>query len=107
MNSAIVVQTTVDTRETAIRIADTLVDNRVAACVQISGPMTSVYRWQGKVQHDEEYLLSIKTIQRAYDKVESLIQSQHEYDVPEIIVLPITSGSENYLKWLEDQIVAD
>ncbi len=93
--------TTCGSQEEAERIAEVLVSRRVAACVQVSN-IHSTYRWEGKVHKDAEYLLLIKTQARLYEKVEAAILENHSYEVPEIIQLPITQGSKNYLEWLEE-----
>ena len=104
MSKAIVVQTTTGSREDAEALAETLVEHQLAGCVQITGPMTSVYRWQHGVHKDEEFLLSIKTTEQAFVPLAELIRQQHSYDCPEIIALPITHGSSEYLAWLAEQV---
>ena len=95
--------TTAGSREEADRIATTLVDRRLAACVQIGGPVRSVYRWEGQIEHSEEWLCQIKTAREQYDAVEAAIREVHSYDCPEIIATPIIAGSEAYLQWLAEQ----
>jgi periplasmic divalent cation tolerance protein len=90
-------------REEADRIATTLVDQRLAGCVQIIGPIRSVYRWQGEIEHGEEWLCQIKTTGMLYSHVEAAIREIHSYDCPEIIATPIIAGSEAYLQWLSEQ----
>ena len=87
---------------TAERIAETLVGERLAACVNIMPGLTSVYRWQGKIEHDSELLLLIKTREAIYSLLEARIGELHPYQVPEIIALPILTGSTPYLDWLTD-----
>lgn len=86
------------------KIAQKLIEERLAACCQISGPVTSIYRWQDKINAEEEYLCTIKTAESCIEKVTSMIQELHVYDEPEIIVTPIVGGSESYLKWIADSV---
>ena len=85
------------------RIARSLVSKRLAVCVQILGPIESIYKWKGRVEKADEHLLLIKTVQLNYKKVESVILKDHPYDVPEIIAIPITQGSKDYLSWLQKE----
>ena len=94
-------------KDEAKRIADALVDLRLAACVQIVGPIASVYRWQGKIEEDEEWLCFAKTIGEQYQKVEDLIRKLHSYDTPEIIATKIENGSTDYLDWLDRAVAPD
>lgn len=91
------------TREEAERIAAVLVERRLAACVQIVGPVQSIYRWEGAVEQAEEWLCLIKTVADQYPAVEDAVRKLHSYECPEIIATPIVAGSENYLAWLGDQ----
>jgi len=102
MNTYIQVTTTTETKEQAQKIAQYLVEQKIAACVQITGPITSIYRWKGKVENTQEWLCLIKTQDNLYNKVEAAIKSQHSYETPEIIALPIVKGSKEYLNWLDD-----
>lgn len=86
--------------DTAERIASSLVEARLAACVNILGPLRSVYRWQGAVQKDEELLLVVKTDIARYAQVEQLIVRQHPYELPEVIQVAIRGGSVDYLSWI-------
>ena len=74
---------------------------RDAACVQIVGPITSIYRWQGKIESSEEWRREAKSRQECYARIEATIRGLHPYEVPEIISLPIVAGSADYLRWLE------
>ncbi len=103
MSEYIQVLTTTENMEDARKIADALVDKRLAACVQIIGPITSTYRWEGSVQRTEEYLCQIKTRRDRYAELEAALAKLHPYDVPEIIALPIVEGSRDYLAWIDDQ----
>ncbi|MBV9612930.1 MAG: divalent-cation tolerance protein CutA [Acidobacteriaceae bacterium] len=88
----------------ATRIANALVSERLAACVNVSPPVTSIYRWQGKVETAREVLLIIKTTQERFPALQNRIISLHSYDTPEIIAVPITNGSEQYLSWLRESV---
>jgi len=86
----------------AERIARTLVNERLAACVNILPPMRSIYRWRGVVEDASEQLLIIKTLVRDYRDVESRVRALHPYELPEVIAVPIAAGSSAYLAWLEN-----
>jgi len=98
--SAIIVITTTETQDEAKQIARTLVEARLAACVQVVGPITSIYRWEGAVEEAAEFLCLVKTRADLFDQVEAAIRDRHSYDVPEIVAVPIERGSEPYLDWL-------
>ncbi len=93
--------TTVDDRDRAEFLAQGLVDAHLAGCVQILGPMRSVYWWQGKRETAQEYLLLIKTRADLYPRVEAWLQQHHPYTVPEILAVPVQAGLPAYLQWLE------
>lgn len=95
--------TTTDRRDLAESIARQLVEKKLAACVQIAGPIRSIYRWQGAVEEADEWQCSIKTRATLVDEIIRCIRAVHSYQVPEIVVLPITSGNPDYLKWLENE----
>ncbi len=99
------VLTTCPNNQEAETLARSLVENHLAACIQITG-ITSYYEWKNKVNKDEERLLSIKTLTQRYDQIEQFITRHHSYDVPEIIAIPIQNGSDAYLHWI-DQIVTN
>ena len=92
MTTAIQVVTTIDTEEGATRLARTLVERRLAACVQVAGPVASVYRWQGRVEEAREWQCLIKTRADLFDAVAAAIRALHAYELPEIIALPIVAG---------------
>ncbi len=106
MGTYIQVMTTTDKREDAEGIAQALVEARLAGCVQILGPLTSVYRWQGKIERAEEWLCLVKSREALYGAIEAAIRSRHPYETPEIIALPITAGSRDYLDWLSSATTA-
>lgn len=94
--------TTVPDKKTAEKIAETLIENKLAACVQIF-PVKSIYRWKGKIERGKEYLCIIKSKEALYRKIERKIKEIHPYTVPEIISSTILSGSSQYLKWLDKE----
>ncbi len=95
---------TVNSRDLANNIAKSLVSEKLAACVNISENITSVYTWDNKVVEDNEILLIIKSKKSLFPMVESKIKQLHTYDVPEIISIDIQEGSEDYLKWLNQSV---
>ena len=92
--------TTTASRANARDIAKAVVDRRLAACVQVVGPIESTYRWQGRIETAREWLCLIKTTRTRYRKLAAAVEALHPYDTPEIIVVPITAGSRRYLGWL-------
>jgi periplasmic divalent cation tolerance protein len=99
-STKLLVLTNVPDRATAERIADLLIDRRLAACVNILAPCRSVYRWKGAVQHDEEHPLLIKTTPQRYAALERELRAAHPYELPEIIAVPIERGLPAYLDWV-------
>lgn len=97
---AILVLMTAGSREEAARLAEMLVGARLAACVQIMPEMESIYHWQGQVRRDPEFLLLAKTTQSRFEELEREVRALHSYETPEIIALPVTTGSAPYLAWL-------
>jgi len=104
MTGHIQVLTTAASRDEAVRIARTLVEQRLAACVQVVGPIESTYRWQGAVETSQEWLCAAKSRRELYDRIEQAIREVHSYQVPEILALPITAASADYLKWLDEEV---
>jgi periplasmic divalent cation tolerance protein len=100
MSGCIVVLSTVPDTDTGRRIARAILERRLAACVNISGPLESLYWWEGKIQQDPEHLLVIKTREELFPALEEAVRSLHPYDVPEIIALPVGQGSSAYLDWI-------
>lgn len=96
--------TTTEKREDAERIARVLVEKRLAGCIQIIGPISSVYWWKKSVETAEEWLCFIKSKKALYDELEKVIKEIHPYETPEIIAMPIVSGSTGYLKWLGNEL---
>ncbi|MCX7816061.1 MAG: divalent-cation tolerance protein CutA [Syntrophales bacterium] len=91
---------TVDTKERAESIASLLVEQKLAACVQVSGPVKSVYHWQGKLEEATEWMCFIKSRRELYQELENAIRSNHPYEVPEILAFPVLIGYEPYLQWV-------
>lgn len=100
----LIVFTTVPDPSQGERLAEGLVDGRLAACVQILPAMTSVYFWEGNMQHDSEHLLLIKTDDGMFDKVRDFLVENHPYSVPEIVSVRSEDVSEPYRRWLEGRI---
>ena len=96
----LLVLTNLPERAAAERLADLLVEKRLAACVNILAPCRSVYRWQGAVRHDEEHPMLIKTTAERYPALEQALRSGHPYELPEIIAVPIERGLPAYLQWV-------
>ncbi|KUG22095.1 periplasmic divalent cation tolerance protein cuta [hydrocarbon metagenome] len=104
MKSYIQISTTTETKEQAQKIAQYLVEQKLAACVQVTGPIESIYRWKGKIEKATEWLCLIKTREDLFDKVETAIKILHLYETPEIVAVPIINGSKEYLNWLDDEL---
>ncbi len=102
--NAILIWCTAPDGGTADRIATALVDAKLAACVSISPEVRSVYRWQGQIERSDEVLMTIKTKQEAYDRLEAALRELHPYDVPEIVAVPVTSGLADYVAWIGDSV---
>jgi periplasmic divalent cation tolerance protein len=100
MSEAIAVLVTCGSEEEAIKIANALVGEGLAACVNIISPVRSIYRWEGKICDEKEWGLVIKTQRRRFEALEKKVKSLHSYSVAEIVALPIVEGSKTYLKWL-------
>jgi periplasmic divalent cation tolerance protein len=99
---AIVIVTTVGTEEQANLVAEELVVSKSASCVNILPVHRSVYRWQGKVCEDSEFLLVIKSAEEKYEAVEKTIQELHDYELPEILAFNIARGEKGFLEWISD-----
>ena len=96
--------TTTETKTDAQAIASAVIEKRLAACVQIVGPITSTYWWQGEIETAEEWLCIIKSRQDLYPALEETILKVHPYDVPEILAVPVVTGHKDYLKWLDGEL---
>ena len=103
MTDAIIILVTAGSEVEAEKIARALVEERLAACVNIINPIRSIYRWEGKVQDDREWLLVMKTQATRFSAIETRVKTLHSYQVPEVIALPIVAGSDKYLEWLKSE----
>ncbi len=103
MTDCIVVLITASQEDEAARIAKTLIDERLAACVNIVKDIRSLYRWQGAVEDEGEVLMVVKTQERLFENLKNRVQQLHSYSVPEIIALPIVKGFENYVQWIKEE----
>ena len=101
--AALLVFTNVPNRDVAARIAETLVEKRLAACVNVLAGCTSTYRWQGEIERAEEIPVLIKTRAARFPEVEATIRHLHPYELPEIIAVPVTQGLPEYLQWVAEE----
>ena len=104
MSDKRMVLTTTDSVDEANKIAEALVQRRFAACVNVVGPISSVYRWKENVERAQEWLLIVKTTAEVVDAVGSAIKELHSYELPECVVKPIEGGSEAYLEWIGENV---
>ncbi|MBT8362623.1 MAG: divalent-cation tolerance protein CutA [Desulfobacterales bacterium] len=100
----IIVTTTCETGEDAQRLAQLLLKKRLAACVQVSSPVQSFYWWQSEIAADGEFLITMKSERRLFDRVASTIKDHHPYDVPEIVATEIVAIDNDYLTWLTEEL---
>jgi periplasmic divalent cation tolerance protein len=100
MTDVVIVLSTVPDEQTGDRLARALVDERLAACVNLHGPMVSVYRWKGEVERDAERQLVIKTTRDRVPALEARLKALHSYEIPEFVVLAVEEGSRAYLDWV-------
>ncbi len=104
MTTALIVYVTAANRKEADKIAQALVEEKLAACVSIVPEIYSRYSWKGHMEYDKELLLVIKTDRRKYKRLEKRVLSLHSYEVPEILAIPVLSGNPPFLKWLKDSL---
>ncbi|OHB81516.1 MAG: cytochrome C biogenesis protein CcdA [Planctomycetes bacterium RBG_16_64_12] len=104
MTDYVQVVTTTERKEDAERIARALVEARLAACVQVLGPITSTYRWKGAVETSQEWQCVAKTRSDLYTRLEETVRGIHPYEVPEILAVPVATGSRAYLEWLDAEL---
>ena len=102
MTGYVIVSTTTDDRSLAGTIARSAIERRLAACARIHSA-ESVYRWDGRIETAEEFVVELKTTVEAQARVEALILELHSYDLPEVVVTPILGGSKAYLDWISDE----
>jgi periplasmic divalent cation tolerance protein len=104
MTDSIVILVTAGSEAEAGKIATALVEEQLAACVNILGPIRSLYRWEGKVADDREWLLLIKTRDERFAAIEARVKALHSYQMPEVIALPIIAGAREYMHWLRESV---
>jgi periplasmic divalent cation tolerance protein len=104
MTEYIQVTTVTANQKEAENIAHVLLETRLAACVQIFGPISSTYWWQGTIESAQEWVCQIKTSRQLYPQVETTIRRLHSYEIPEIVASPIIVGNQDYLKWLDAEV---
>jgi periplasmic divalent cation tolerance protein len=104
MTDTIQVITTTGTKADAGKIARALLEERLAACVQIVGPITSSFWWNGEIEEAEEWLCLIKSSAGMFERLKQAIRAVHPYDVPEILATPVAAGSADYLAWLRGEL---
>ncbi len=103
----IVILTTTETKKEAENIAAYMIEKRLCACAQVSGPIKSWYWWENKVESSEEWQVKLKTLHKNYQKVEEALKSIHPYDLPQIIGLPVIEAYNQYAKWVIDNLDTD
>jgi periplasmic divalent cation tolerance protein len=105
MESAFIeVITTIDDEKKAYQLADYILEKKLAACAQVSGPFHSLYRWKGKKETTLEWSVIFKTIPERFEEIQAAIRMKHHYEIPEIITIPVTGGSRDYLEWIRREI---
>ena len=105
MTDKIVVFTTCGSEEEARRLAAALIEKRLAACVNITAPVTSVYRWKGKIEESQEWMLMIKSRRERFEALRIALEAAHSYELPEVLALPVVEGSPNYLAWVDGETI--
>jgi periplasmic divalent cation tolerance protein len=103
MSEIVLVLTTVADDEHAERLARLLVEERLAACVNVYPSMVSIYRWKGRIERDAERQVIVKTTRARLEKLELRLKENHPYELPEFVVVDVDGGSDAYLKWVEEQ----
>lgn len=104
MTDKVVIMVTAASRRECRKIAKHLVEAQLAACVNITAQIESIYRWEGKLADDKEYVMLIKSTRELFPEIKAEISRIHSYHTPEIICLPIIDGSRNYLQWVSDSV---
>lgn len=107
MTGYVVVSTTADSEAEAGRLGRLAVEDRLAACAQVAGPIRSTYRWEGRIEHAEEWVCSAKTTDGGAQRLVQRWRAAHRYENPEIIVTPILAGSPDYLDWLDAESASE
>ncbi len=106
-NRLLLVLCTCPNPDHARQLSESLVQARLAACVNIVNPISSIFTWQGRINTEQESLLLIKTTETAYSALERAIKKQHPYEIPEIIAIPVQEGAADYLSWVRDTTCTD
>ena len=107
MTEKIVVLSTCGSEEEAVRIAKRLVEARVAACVSLIPRVRSIYRWEGKTEDAAEWMLIVKSSRARFEALRTVLEGAHSYELPEVLALPVTDGSPDYLAWLGTELAAE
>lgn len=102
MKDAVMAMTTTNNDREARQLAETIVRDHLAACVQIIPKIQSIYEWDGEIHDDMEYLLLIKTREKCIDSLKAFIDRKHSYEVPEFLVIPVVDGLSDYFKWMKE-----
>jgi periplasmic divalent cation tolerance protein len=106
MTEVVQVVTSVSTREEADRLAAELVSRRLAGCVQVIGPISSTYHWQGRIETGQEWLCVAKSLRSHYPRLAAAIRELHSYEVPEILAFPAVEGAADYVQWLQSELAS-
>lgn len=106
MTDKIVVLSTCGSAEEGERLARRLVEERLAACVNVISGARSFYRWKGAIESADEFLLVIKTSRDLFERLRAVLEAAHSYELPEVLALPVVAGSPAYLNWLEGELIA-
>jgi periplasmic divalent cation tolerance protein len=104
MTDKIVVLVTASSQEECEKIARYLVEHRLAACANITGPVRSIYRWEGKLQTQQEFLMLLKSTRELFESIQEGVLRLHSYGTPEVVCLPIIDGSPEYLNWITESV---
>ena len=105
MHSLIIISTTFEQKEDGVKIARLLLEERLVACAQLSGPISSYYHWNGRVADSTEFSLTLKTIASLYERVEARLNVIHPYELPEIVSHTVTQVSKEYKEWVKNEVV--
>lgn len=100
MSGTVIIRSTFPSRDDAVRTSTTLVEERLAACVQVAGPITSVYRWEGEIRTEEEWVIEAKTREASQSALIARLRELHPHEVPEILLVPVTGGHPPYMEWI-------
>jgi periplasmic divalent cation tolerance protein len=104
MTDKIVVLSTCASADEAEKLARALIEQRLAACVNVIGGVTSYYPWRGNLETAAEWLLVIKSSRARFDELRAALEKQHSYEIPEVIALPVVDGAPNYLNWIDTNL---